>query len=324
MADDPTAELSLLEREAQAWLVRFAAGEASAADLQELRRWSAQSPAHAAAFARASRLWQALGPAGAPLRRARRQPAVFAPASRRIGRRAALGGAFAAAAAAYVAVRPPLSLWPSLSELAADYRTATGEQRRIAVGQDIALDLNTQTSIALRPSAGGSARIELIAGEAAISTLSRASGRVAVLAAGGQAVAARARFNMRYDGTTVCVSCLEGEVRVEHRDAAVSLPADRQVSYSQQGLGQVSSIDSEVVTAWQDGVIVFRETPLAQAVEEINRYRKGRIVLANAELGRRLFNARFRIASIDGVVEQIREVFGAQLTTLPGGIVVMS
>ena len=69
--------------------------------------------------------------------------------------------------------------------------------------------------------------------------------------------------------------------------------------------------------------LVFRSTPLADAVAEINRYRSGRIFVTNAALGRRLFNARFPIANVDGVVAQIQQVFGASVTTLPGGIVLL-
>src|SRR5262249_58154354 len=98
--------------------------------------------------------------ANAPLRQARRG---------HIGRRAFMGGAIAAsAAAAYVAIRPPLELWPSLSELAADYRTAPGEQRSIVLAGGASVELNTRTSIVLRPSTEATERIELISGETAV------------------------------------------------------------------------------------------------------------------------------------------------------------
>ena len=62
---------------------------------------------------------------------------------------------------------------------------------------------------------------------------------------------------------------------------------------------------------------------LTEAIAEINRYRPGRIILTNAALGARIFNARFRIENIDGVVGQIQQVFGASATSLPGGIVLL-
>ena len=57
-----------LHRQAVAWLRRLTSGEATVADAAELRRWRSQSPAHAAAFAAARRLWKDLGPAGRSVR----------------------------------------------------------------------------------------------------------------------------------------------------------------------------------------------------------------------------------------------------------------
>ena len=51
----------------------------------------------------------------------------------------------------HLALKPPLGLWPSLSELGADYRTGTGEQRTIAFAGDVQIALNTQTSLTIRP-----------------------------------------------------------------------------------------------------------------------------------------------------------------------------
>jgi transmembrane sensor len=82
-------------------------------------------------------------------------------------------------------------------------------------------------------------------------------------------------------------------------------------------------IDPAAVTAWQHGLVIFRSAPITEVVAEINRYRPGRVILTNAELGRRELNARFRIEDIDRVVGQIEQVFGAHTTTLPGGIVLL-
>ena len=124
-----------LRREAKDWVVHLATGEVTTADLRALEAWRGHSAAHAQAYAQACRLW---GQLEAPLRAM--APAGRAASSRRparpvLGRRAFLGGALAASAAAVAGVamvRPPLELWPSLTALAADYHTGTGEQRHVA------------------------------------------------------------------------------------------------------------------------------------------------------------------------------------------------
>jgi transmembrane sensor len=326
-SDDPIEQLASVDREAQAWVARFASGQATSADIEALKRWYEESPAHAAALNKVSRLWDALGPAGERVVRRNLSviyPRALASGGGRVGRRALVGGALAASAAGigYVLFRPPFGLWPSFAELTADYRTATGEQKRIALADGVSIEMSAQTSIAVRSAARDARHVELIAGEAAI-LASEASGPVIVSAGGGRSIASEASFDVRYIGATVCVTCLEGALRVEHGDAAQSLQPRQQLLYSARGVSSVRAVDPAAVTAWRDGFLVFHATPLAEAVEEINRYRPGKIILIDDALGRRLFNARFRIANVGEVVDQIRQVFDAQITSLPGGIVLL-
>ncbi|MFH0301307.1 FecR domain-containing protein [Bradyrhizobium sp. 31Argb] len=320
-SDEPAASLSAVDREAQDWVLRFATGNARQADLEAFKRWAADDPVRADAFARACSVWDVVKPAGAMLP-ARRHDRRIAPGPW-LARRAVLGGALAASAAsaAFLVVRPPLGLWPSLSELAADYRTAVGERRDIALPGGSSIHLNTRTAVALRAIDGKAERIELIAGEAAVAA--RDAHRVEVIAGGTRAVATDATFNIRYEGAAVCTTCIAGEIEVGVDGQIVRLGAGQQVIYSADRLGAVTSIDPVVVTAWKEGVLVFHGTPLSEAVDEINRYRPGRIIVTSTALGRRLFNARFQIANIDGVVGQIQQIFGATVTRLPGGIVLL-
>jgi transmembrane sensor len=333
MSDDQSGGRSSLDEEAYTWVMRFAAGKASAADIAALKQWCAHDPKHAEAFDRVSRIWKALGPLGQELvvegvlsTGANHQAGANAAVRSRLGRRAVLGGALAASAAGIAivtAVRPPLGLWPSWSELAADYRTRTGEQRKVVLSDNTSIELNTQTSVDLRRAGDERGRIELIAGEAMISASPEASGAFTVLAADGRIVVTDARFNVRCQDRAVCVTCVAGNVSVELGTAVVQLLAGQQVLYSVKGIGPAVAVDSAVVTAWQDGIVIFKATPVSEVVAEVNRYRSGKIILTNDALGRHLFTARLRIATIDRVVGQIEQAFGARATTLPGGIVLL-
>jgi transmembrane sensor len=317
----PRAALDPIEREAHDWVVRFASGQATPDDLKEGKLWCERSLAHAEAFARASQLWEGLGKDAfgeRPVSSAR--ATVFRPPTRR----ALLGGVLAASAAstAYLVGRPPFALWPSWSELTADYHTVTGEQRRITLADRVTIEMNTQTSIGVQRAASGDAGIKLISGEALIAAVHGASTVVTVAAGEGFASTSNARFNMRYGGSSVCVTCLEGDVRVE-RGAAVSLRARQQVSYDEQKLGAVTAIDPVAVTAWQDGLLIFHATPLREVIAEVNRYRPGRIVLISGQLGEQLFSADFHIRNVDAIIPQVQRLFGAKVTSLPGGIVLL-
>ncbi|NVO17600.1 MAG: FecR domain-containing protein [Rhodoplanes sp.] len=311
-----------LEREAHWWVTRLVSGEATTDDAMALDEWCARSPDHAAAFAGATRRWKDFGPAGRTLLEEGRIP-TLAPSPPTISRRFALGGAgaLAASAAAYALVTPPFGLWPSLAEMAADYRTATGEQRHINLAADVSVRLNTQTSIALMPSPEID-RVRLLSGEAGFST--QASRPLVVLAGGGRSEATRARFQVRAFGDTVTVTCLEGEIRADHGSQSAAIGPQHQLRYGPGGLGPAVGVDPAEVAAWQDGILVFRFTPLEDVIVEINRYRSGRVILVNAALGRNPVNGRFRIQRIDEVLTWIEQAFGATARFLPAGLVLVS
>src|SRR5262249_25414187 len=98
----------------------------------------------------------------------------------------------------------------------------------------------------------------------------------------------------------------------------------QQIGYGATGLGPVISIDPDMVTAWQRGMLVFDGTPVAQVIAEVNRYRPGRIILMNQEIGRHLLSAQLRIGDADKIVTQIVHIFGAKVMNLPDGIVVLT
>jgi transmembrane sensor len=329
--NDESDALDPLRRAAVDWVQRLASGRATVADAEALERWRRQSPAHAAAYAEASRLWQEFGPAARNLRQRGEISPGLAGADRSrqaVGRRAVFGGALAAAsaAAACAVVRPPFGLWPSFAELTADYRTETGEQRQVSLPGDVSVRLNTQTSIALR-SSGEDAhadRVELVAGEASFATVSGADRPLVVLAAGGRTIASAAGFDVRRTGPAVRVTCINGSVRVELRAHAAAIGPGQQIRYDETGLGSVVTVDPELVTAWQQGVLIFRLTPLAEVVDEINRYRPGKVILLNAALGRKRVSGRFRIDHMDEILVRLDQAFGAKSRALPGGIVLLS
>lgn len=326
-----TADFAELQREAQQWVTRLTSGEATTADAEALHHWRQKSRAHRRALAEANLLWDKLHSAAVEAEHRQQVPVAKVPQrrvlARPVGRRAFLGGAAAAAsaAAAYAVIQPPLQLWPSLAEITADYRTGTGQQRQLSFGGNVSVQLNTRTSIAvLSPpeAAGAVERIELISGEAAVAAGSARP--FEVIAARGRTTATNARFNVRNVDGAVCVTCLQGQVEIEHRNRITTVSAAQQVTYTADTVAPVSEVDPEQVTAWERGLLIFRDAPLERVIDEVNRYRPGRIILANAELGRRSVLATFHLDRLDEVVPRLQIVFGLRVRKLPGGLVLMS
>lgn len=313
-----TSEQALLRDQAQDWLVRLTSGRATTEDAAAYRRWCAQSEAHAAAMAEASRLWKTAGEAGKAF--ASNQVAVRRTAPQRHSRRVFIGGALAAGVAGWMVLRPPGNLWPALSEMTADYHTGTGEQRNLALGDKVQVSLNTQTAVDLLDNRTG---LEIKAGEAQIDALAGAAFKV--IAGDGEVSASlAARYNVRVDGERVCVTCLAGNVDVVHQGKRLQIATAEQLVYGATDAARSPAPDVDRLNAWRKGVLVFNDVPLAAMVDEINRYRPGKIILTNAELGRHRVQAQLRLNQLANVVGLIQASYGAQVITLPAGIVVLS
>lgn len=312
-------------REAQAWLRRLSSGAATQHDVEGFRRWRDGNPLHQPALAQARRLWQALDPAigGMP---AEVQRAPILSARPVAARRAFLGAAVGAAGAAGVAVvSPPLGLWPSLGEWNADYRTATGEQLEVGLTERVQVTLNTQTRIRRRTVDGRTTGVDLLEGEAAFD-LSSASGArpFGVVAGAGRSLAESGRFEVRYLDAKVCVTCIEGAVRVEHPAGARELRARQQTVYDGTSVSSVALVGAANLSAWRKGELVFTQARLSDVLDEINRYRRGRVVLMNTAARSRLVTGSFYIASLDLALVQLQHAFDLDARSLPGGLTVLS
>jgi transmembrane sensor len=312
----PAGEITPIQREGLAWLALMVSGRATVKQLAAMEDWRTRSPTHADALAQAVALHRLLAAQAVKIEH-------FSPAfwERPINRRLAFGG-MAASLAGIACVHPPLGLWPSLAELSSDYRTGIGEQRKVAVAGGVALDLNTRTSIALRSRPDRPA-IDLIAGEITAAVHLPWRERFVAVAGDIQVSAAKSTFDIRRLADRVCVTCIDGELAIHGGRDRVTLKAREQVNFKGGSPGKPSIVDPAIVAAWRQGLLVFYNAPLANIVDEVNRYRPGKIVILDADLGRQRFNATFQIAHIEDVISNLQRLSSAPVTSLPGGIVLL-
>ena len=195
----------------------------------------------------------------------------------------------------------------------------------MAVSRNVELILNTQTSLDVQVGAaiGGGDRIRLISGEAAVRKNGTAS-TVELVAGAGLILLSAGSVGVRRSEGRYCVTCTEGKAQVQHPQRNLVLRAGERVWYDADSLKSVALIDLEQAQAWHRGMVVFRATPLTEAVAEINRYRSGRVMLMNDELARKRLSGQFRIGALDEAVVQIQQIFGATVTQLPADVVVLS
>ncbi len=321
----PDMHDDVLRREAQGWVVRLTAGDATVDDAAALKQWCAQSPGHGRALAEANLLWDSLEDAARSISINRSRNQAVRHRTPAMGRRAFVVGGLAASAAATIAlaIKPPLDLWPSAADLMSDYRTRTGERQNVTIAGGVSIEMNTRTSVNVPSDSSETGRIALVSGEATIATPPHASRPVMLAAGEGTVIARQAKFNVRVLQSDVRVTCLEGEAKVNCNGRSRDIGAMQQVTYSGAAISQIVQIDPAAVTGWQQGLLLFRKEPLSLVIEEINRYRPGRIILSNDALAARRVEATVRLDRIDDIIALIRDAYGVHVRTFPGGIILL-
>ncbi|RIA46342.1 FecR family protein [Hephaestia caeni] len=322
------AELARLRLEGLDHLNRLLSGDATQKDAAEIAAWRDQSPAHEAAFHSALKLRRLVRIAEGVEEPQSIETADnvvdFAQArSGRLSRRAFIGGAVAASVAGGVLiVGRSMDMVPSIAELNAKYRTGTGERLVVRLEDGATVALNTRTAINLRSDLPMPA-VELISGEAVLT--SGQSGSAALVAGKGTSIGKSGQFSARHTPQETCITCLSGEVQVHWSGERRQLLASEEVRYNDDGIGAVTAqVNTAILTAWQSGTLIFQNMPMRQVIDEINRYRPGRIVLTNSALGTRRLSGTYHIDRLDDFFSQAELAVGATITRLPGRVVILS
>ena len=80
----------------------------------------------------------------------------------------------------------------------------------------------------------------------------------------------------------------------------------------------LDQFDVDRATSWHRGVLIFDRQPLAKVIEQLNRYRPGRVVLANADLGEREVSGVFRLDMLDSALAILTQELQVQRVELAG------
>jgi len=67
--------------------------------------------------------------------------------------------------------------------------------------------------------------------------------------------------------------------------------------------------DAEERLSWREGIVVFRETLLSDAVAEFNRYNTRQIFIEDSALGSMRIGGHFRTRNAEGFVRLLADAF---------------
>ena len=318
----PKNRVEASETEAAAWHARLGARSVSTETIEDFFAWRSK-PGNADAYRRVERVWGAAG-------RLEKDPEIArafsealsrkdsAARPRRLGRAvigAAIGGAVMAAAVAG-------ALWLQSRTV---FATAVGEQRVVQLADGSNVRLDTDSRIRVRFD-GDRRLVELEDGQALFTVAHDGDRPFVVLTDDIQVTAVGTVFDVRRDSSGVKVTLVSGVVDVAERAAGRAvkrLAAGQQSQLTPQG-HVTRAVDIQAETSWTDGRIVFRDTPLREAVSEVNRYLTQKIVLDAAAQEAASVNGVFRTGDRDAFVSTAAEVFGLRAKKGVDGEVLLS
>jgi len=182
------------------------------------------------------------------------------------------------------------------------YQTGVGERSTITLTDGSKVTLNTRSRVEVNYMPDRR-NITLIAGQALFEVAHNKARPFVVTAGPRQVTAVGTAFDIRLDGQKVQVTMVEGKVKVEPTRPTLlqkavapqqSLIAGQQLVATVDSIGAtVEHADAAKTTSWREGRVVFADTPLPQAVAEMNRYLPSPILIGDPALSHFTVNGMF-------------------------------
>lgn len=314
---DPQSAASVADREATEWHVRLGERPVSADTLHAFKTWR-QTAGNAEAYQKVERLWRSTGSLSsdgdiqnltqATLRTSRAR-------TKRVWSRRLLPAAVVLVPVAAVALA--LLFWLPTRGL---YETEIGGQRVVALDDGTQVRLDTDTRIRVR-FASGERRIVLEQGQALFTVAHDATRPFRVEAGGTEVTALGTVFDVRRESDGARVTLVEGSVAVTDVQAETRnwrLAPGQQVQTAGRDPAPVA-VDAIVETSWTQGRLVFKGTPLREAVAEVNRYLPDKIVLAAGPASEVAVNGSFATGDRDAFVAAVSDLFDLSAQPLADG-----
>jgi transmembrane sensor len=340
----PNMSSEEIEAVAAAWFAKREGGAWNAADEAQLQVWLDSSTAHRVAYIRIVTAWErsgrlsALGagvpsgtipPPGAwnfpPASNANasgESKERFGSAPGRNGRsaRSWLSGsrwtrALRAVAAVLVLGTVADTVWHFSMDRARSYRTPIGALATIPLsdGSKVMLNTDSQIDVALDKT---ERRITLDRGEAFFDVSKDAARPFVVEVADKRVVAVGTEFSVRRDSDEIRVLVTEGRVRIKRlgdgpEAPETQLPAGSEARTAQTALliDQPTPAKVEQLLSWRTGYIVFRDTSLADAVAEFNRYSARKTVIQDPAIAGIRIGGQFRSDDIGAFLSLLQSGF---------------
>lgn len=307
------------------WFARWHSGEMGRRERREFEAWRQAHPAQAREFDHMQHLGQAA--AALPREQVRRLLGGELPARPARRRNRPLRLAFACAAALLVA-----AAWWSLPAEEPSY-TATlsadrGERRQVTLPDGSVLEING-SALAEVTFLAGSREVRLDGGEVLFTVAADAARPFLVRAGSGVVRVTGTVFDVRRDQDKVRVLVQSGVVEVSgghwwNLGKAV-LRAGHGIQVPGSGaIGVPAPSDVETALAWREGRVVFKNTPLAEVVGEMNRYLATPLRVADDKVGRLRVSASFSLDRPEALADALPAIVPVRVAPGADGVLLIT
>lgn len=308
--------------EAADWFTRLNTNHVATATLEDFFRWR-RDPLNRAAYAEVEDV-------SGIARTLRGDPDMCVAIAR--ARRPRSGGSrlgsvrslvLAGGALAIACVVALVAFWPAAP--GERYATAVGQQTSVALSDGSTMRLDTDSRVSVRY-APGVRRVAVEKGQAFFDVAHDPGRPFIVEADGAQVRAVGTRFDVLKQGRDVVVTLAEGRVLVTaaigsgKRSWTLS-PGQQLRLAAGMGEGRIVTADVETATAWTSGRLLFRDTALADAVAQINRYSRRKVILAAGVPGDVRINGAFDTGDVDAFAAAAAESLDLVANTQADGTV---
>ena len=301
--------------EAAQWFVRLQEPAVNAEEQRRFEIWLDEHPQHRDEYQMLQSLWSA-----ADLLPAKRLHALCETPPARRTRHPLLRYAVAASV---LAVALGLGLFSGLNRPAtytAEYSTALGERRHVALPDGSVIDMNSRSRVQVRYEKDRRG-IELTQGEAMFSVEHDSSRPFVVEAGSGKVTVTGTRFDVRRDSAQTRVVVEQGTVKVQGNGADfISLTAGLGTRVDAQGkVAAAYTVNPAELTAWRSGKLVFNNASLSEVAEEVSRYREKPLLVGNAKVGNLRLTSVFKSDNTDALLKALPSILPVAIRTLDDG-----
>jgi transmembrane sensor len=233
---------------------------------------------------------------------------------------------FAAAASLLILLTGTLAVFRDELFNTHRFTTVVGGLQTIPMADGSRVTLNTDTELRIRLN-DRERTVEIGQGEAFFEVAHDPARPFVVKAGERRVIAVGTQFSVRREGADLRVVVSEGTVRYEPhaRDAPTPtlLPAGS-VARAEGDSIQVQQLpitEAERSLTWRNGLLTFRDTPLADAVAEFNRYNTRKIVIEDPQIASLKVGGVFRSRNVEPFVRLLERGFRIRAAVGPDRIV---